>query len=372
MEISDSVSKIKSDNILDTRLIFWNVSLEKEEEGISIIGETTSDQAFSELQNLASKNEIDFNVELLPNEAFKNNPWGIVSLSVCNIRSKATHSAELVTQALMGTPVKIYKKQNGWFLIQTPDRYFGWVDAAGVTPKNEAELAKWKAFEKVIFNQQFGFVYSEANTNSDVCSDLVLADLLSVIQRENDFYEILFPDGRTGFVKEEECISLDIWNKKEVSVDNVIQSASKFLGTPYLWGGTSAKMVDCSGFTKTVYYLNGIILQRDASQQTLYGRLVDTQNNYENLQAGDLVFFGQKATETKAEKVTHVGLYTGNSEFIHASGKVRISSLDNRKENYSEYYESSFVRARRLIDNVEGAGIVWISENEFYKEILPE
>lgn len=371
-DISDAVSKIKSDHISDARLVYWNVVFEKNVEGSSIEGATTSEPAFSELQNLANKNKVEFNVEHLPNAEFQNNPWGIVTLSVCNIRSKASHSAELLTQALLGTPVKIFKKQQGWFLIQTPDRYFGWVDAAGITPKNKNELAEWKNLEKVIFNQQFGFVYSEANTKSEVCSDLVLADLLSVTESEKGFYEIFLPDGRTGFVKTEECTSLDLWNKKEVAVNRILSAANQFLGTPYLWGGTSAKMVDCSGFTKTVYYLNGIILQRDASQQTLYGDLVDTQKNYENLQTGDLVFFGRSATETKSEKVTHVGLYIGNSEFIHASGKVRINSLDNQKENYTEYYETAFVRARRIVNNVDGTGIEWVTENEFYKEILPE
>ncbi len=186
-DISDAVSKIKSDHISDARLMYWNIVFEKNEEGSSIEGATTSASAFLELQNLANKNEVEFNVELLPSAEFQNNQWGIVTLSVCNIRSKAGHSAELLTQALLGTPVKIFKKQQGWFLIQTPDRYFGWVDTAGITPKNKAELAEWKTFKKVIYNQQFGFVYSESSTKSKVCSDLVLADLLSVIESENNF-----------------------------------------------------------------------------------------------------------------------------------------------------------------------------------------
>lgn len=372
LEISGSISKIKADNISDERLIYFSVAVEKEREGYTVKGATASDKAYSELQKYCSGNEIEFRVALLPSEQFHKNPWGLVTLSVCNIRRNASHSSELVTQSLMGTPVKIYSEERGWYLIQTPDQYFGWVDAAGITPKTELEINEWKKLEKVIYNRQNGFIYSEAKNNSTICSDLVLANLLSIIGETSNFYHVIFPDGRKGFVKKEECTTLDVWRKKDVLRESVISIAFDFKGTPYLWGGTSAKMVDCSGFTKTVYYLNGILLQRDASQQALYGELINAENNYEKLKPGDLIFFGRTGTPTNSEKVTHVGLFVGNSEFIHASGSVRINSLDKRKTNYTKYYEKAFIRARRIINHVDGEGIEWIIENDFYKQILSE
>ncbi|WP_346860071.1 NlpC/P60 family protein [uncultured Draconibacterium sp.] len=370
-EISARVTEIQKSNIPDKRLMFWNIDVISSEGENCLSGETASEKGFSELKSLAVQHNLKFEVELLPTERFKENRWGVVTLSVCNIRGKATHSSELLSQALLGTPVKVYKEVDGWYLIQTPDRYFGWVDDAAVSLKSNPELADWKNLKKVLFNKQFGFAYAGIDENTAIESDLLAGDLLSVIDSENKFYKTLFADGRIAFVKKEDCVSLEKWQTKKMVIDDVIATALKFKGLPYLWGGTSSKMLDCSGFTKTVYYMNGIILQRDASQQTLHGELVDTANGYENLLPGDLVFFGRKASADTPEKVTHVGLYIGEKEFIHASGKVRINSLDKTKENYTEHYENAFVRSRRVIENVKGEGIEWIVDNEFYKEILP-
>lgn len=370
--ISEKVTEIQQNNIQDKRLQYWDVDVTSENGKTTFSGATASENVFNELQDFAKEQNIEFGVELLPGNDFKENPWGIVTLSVCNIRGVERHSAELLTQALMGTPVKVYQKVDGWYLIQTPDRYFGWVEDAAVALKTNAELAEWKAIEKVLYKDQNGFAYEKACATSAVECDLVLADLLSVIVSWNDFYKIVLADGREAFVRQDECILLDIWKKKNVKVEDVLSTAFDFKGVPYLWGGTSAKMVDCSGFTKSAYYLHGIILQRDASQQTLYGKLVETEGGYNKLQAGDLVFFGKKATADKRERVTHVGLCVGKQEFIHASGKVRINSLDRKSEKYTEYYETAFVRARRVIGNINGVGIEWVVDNEFYKEILPE
>lgn len=370
--LSDKLVEIQQTNIPDKRLLYWNVEIEQENSATKLTGATASAKAFNELSAFAKEQNLDLEVQLLPVDEFKENPWGIVTLSVCNIRGKARHSAELLTQALMGTPVKIYNKVGSWYLVQTPDRYFGWVDDAAIVLKTNKDLEKWKGFKKVLYKYQSGFAYVNANDFSAVECDLVLADLLSVVGEENSFYKIEMADGRQAFVKKEDCVSLEVWKNKNFTVENLLKTASNFKGTPYLWGGTSAKMVDCSGFTKTAYYSHGIILQRDASQQTLYGELVDTENNYEKLQVGDLVFFGEKATDSKKEKVTHVGLCIGGQEFIHASGKVRINSLNKASGNYTEYYETAFVRARRIVENIDGEGIEWVVDNTFYKQILPE
>lgn len=370
--ISEQVSEIQQNNIPDKRLLYWNVDVNTEDGKTVLKGATASETAYSELQELSKIQSLEFEVELLPDTDFRQNPWGIVCLSVCNIRGEGTHSAELLTQALMGIPVKVYQKVDGWYLVQTPDRYFGWVDDAAIAMKSNAELAQWKTLEKVLYAKQNGTAYASSDENSAVECDLVLADLLSVIGAEKDFYQILMADGRAAFVKKQDCTSLEIWKAKEFSVEDVLTTASNFKGVPYLWGGTSVKMVDCSGFTKSAYYMHGVILQRDASQQTLYGELVDTEIGYEKLQAGDLVFFGKKATDAKKERVTHVGLCLGNQEFIHASGKVRINSLDRESEKYTEYYETAFVRSRRIIGNTDGEGIEWVVDNAFYQQILPE
>ncbi len=371
VDFEPEIKLICERHIPDQRLIFWNIHTAAVNDVFVLKGATTSEAAFVELEKMAQQNHLSFQVELLPENKFIENPWALVTLSVCNIRAEGRHSAELVTQALLGTPVKVYMEDDDWYLIQTPDRYFGWVDEAAISQKMNGELKEWKEQEKILYNQTSGHGYSSIDCNQPEM-DLVMGDLMNVVRSNDKTYEILLPDGRKAFVKKEESISTDIWKQKRLDVEQVLATASLFKGTPYLWGGTSPKMFDCSGFTKTVSYMQGLILQRDASQQTLYGELVNTGSGYTDLQPGDLLFFGRKETSDQPEKVTHVGLYLGGMKFIHASGKVRINSLDPKSEDYTEYYEKAFVRARRITGNIDGLGIEWMVDNEFYKQILSE
>jgi cell wall-associated NlpC family hydrolase len=116
--------------------------------------------------------------------------------------------------------------------------------------------------------------------------------------------------------------------------------------------------MDCSGFVKTVFYSQGIILARDASQQAKYGEAVDISNS-NNLQPGDLMFFGRSA-----QKITHVGIYLGNGDFIHSSGKVHISS--NNPDDPKYVPERNFVAARRILNSTGTEGIVRVKDHEWY------
>ena len=98
-----------------------------------------------------------------------------------------------------------------------------------------------------------------------------------------------------------------------MEADALVETSKTLMGVPYLWGGTSTKGVDCSGFTKTIYYLNGMVIPRDASQQVHTGKLIDSVTNFDALEKGDLLFFGRKATDTGTEKVVHVGMWIGNN-----------------------------------------------------------
>ena len=117
--------------------------------------------------------------------------------------------------------------------------------------------------------------------------------------------------------------------------DQVVSVAMQYLGTPYVWGGTTPKGFDCSGFTKYVYNKMGITLNRTAAQQLNNGYSVS------NLQPGDLLFY--KNTYAGAGAASHVGIYIGNNQFIHAGGgSVKITST------YHEYYASRYIGARRI------------------------
>ncbi|KPU42426.1 gamma-D-glutamyl-L-lysine endopeptidase [Oxobacter pfennigii] len=121
----------------------------------------------------------------------------------------------------------------------------------------------------------------------------------------------------------------------------IIGTAEKYLGIKYVYGGSSERGFDCSGFTQFVFKNNGISLNRTASTQAYQGTIIERSQ----LQMGDLVFFD---TNGGHNNITHVGIYIGDSTFIHAAsgygGKVRYSSLSE------DYYNRNYMTARRIIN----------------------
>jgi cell wall-associated NlpC family hydrolase len=138
-------------------------------------------------------------------------------------------------------------------------------------------------------------------------------------------------------------------NSRVLNGESIARTSKTFLGVPYLWGGTSSKGVDCSGFTKTVYRLNGVELNRDASQQARNGEDVVLDSSFSTSRKGDLLFFGQKATSERSERITHVGIYLENKKFIHSSGRVRFGSFDPSSPMYEGALLRRLVRSRRII-----------------------
>jgi cell wall-associated NlpC family hydrolase len=115
----------------------------------------------------------------------------------------------------------------------------------------------------------------------------------------------------------------------------IVETAKKYMGVPYVWGGATPDGWDCSGFTQYVMKENGIKIPRTAAEQFATGTSVEKSN----LQVGDLVFF-----TTYKPGASHVGFYLGNGNFIHASStakKVTISALDE------QYFTEHYIGARR-------------------------
>ncbi|WP_250631521.1 C40 family peptidase [Rhodoflexus caldus] len=288
---------------------------------------------------------------LLPDQSVGNKGYAVVNISVCNIRSRPEHSAELATQALMGMPLKVWKKKGGWYLVQTPDHYLGWVDGGGIERMTQAEMAQWKARKKAVFLPLFGMAYEKPDVQAATIADLTAGNIVAILAEANGFVQIGFPDGRKAYVPDNQIKKSEEWlATTKPSEAALVSTARRMMGIPYLWGGTSPKGMDCSGFTKTVYWLNGLIIPRDASQQIWAGEEVDNKRDFSRLRPGDLLFFGKPATDSTAEKVIHVGMWIGNGEFIHASGMIRVSSMNPKADNFDQYEYDRYLRTKRLLN----------------------
>ncbi|WP_186757778.1 C40 family peptidase [Echinicola salinicaeni] len=345
-DLSPIIDQIKSEFAPDKRVALFNLAYE----GDTLKGETNLPNALETLESKLDSMGLEYinEVKLLPDADLEGKTHGVVTISVANIRSAPKHSAELATQATMGTPLGVLKKAGSWYLVQTPDKYISWVDAAGIALMDEKEFQAWEDAEKVIFTGLLGYVYEDKSEQMMV-SDLTAGNVLEVKANAQNHYEVQLPDGRSGYINKQSAAPFHSWlGTRELSDENLINTAKNMMGVPYLWGGTSIKGVDCSGFTKTIYYLNGQVIPRDASQQVHEGELVDTDKNWDNLRVGDLLFFGRKATDDRPERIVHVGMWIGDNSFIHSRGRVRISSFDPSSPNYDEYELGRYLRTKRI------------------------
>lgn len=327
---------------------------------VVVAGQTDLPGAKAQIVRLLTDYRVAFvdSVKLLPDASLGNKTWALVTLSVANLRAQPDHASELVSQALMGTPLKVLDVFENWYRVQTPDGYIGWMDANALQRMAPNELELWKRSDRYLYINLSGNAYNAPRRKGEVLSDLGLGDLFEVEAKTRRFLKVKFPDGRTGFVPRRQCMSFAAWSNAVPTAPSVISVAKQMMGFPYLWGGTSGKAVDCSGFVKLAYFSQGVILARDASQQARYGQPVDIAN-VNNLQAGDLLFFGRSA-----QRITHVGLYLEGGNFIHSSGRVHISSIVPTDPKYVA--TRHLVAACRVLNSLDTQGIVSVKFHPWY------
>ncbi len=292
--------------------------------------------------------------------------WGIINVSVCNLRLSGDYDAGMASQALLGTPIKILK-DTSWLEIETPDHYKSWILEASLCRVTKEELQNWNEAPQVVVTAIYGFVYSDDDLKSQTVSDVVASDRLRLLDQKGSFYHVAYPDGRTGYLPVSDGAIVSEWRKTvKQDAQSIIASAKKLMGIPYMWGGMSTKGADCSGFVRTVLMEHDIILPRDASQQALVGAHIDIAPDFSNLRPGDLLFFG---CGCKGDMhVCHVGIYIGNKKFIHSLGCVHISSFNPEDKDYDEYDLNRLLWAQRVLPYInQEEGINTTDRNEFYK-----
>jgi hypothetical protein len=282
---------------------------------------------------------------------------GLIRVSVANLHKDPSLSSPLVTQALMGTVVTVIKTIKDWARIQLPDGYIGWISET-VTFISEDEYQRFISMPKVIVTALHEWIYLSIEMDC-VVSDTVVGNTFEVVEEIDTCYKVVYPDHRTGFIRKQSVLPLQLWlNSGNITEQTITETAKSLTGIPYLWGGTSSKAVDCSGFSWLTYYLNGLLLPRDADQQALIGKEIVIDTEFTHVSPGDLLFFGRRefasidnsdTTECAEIPITHVGISLGRKRYIQSSGDVHLSSFDPADTDFDKRRSESLLRIRRII-----------------------
>jgi hypothetical protein len=336
----------------DTRVAVFDVTAEWRGETLVLkgeVGEAPARDAALAAVRAAGYADVSAEILVLPDPALGGDTYGVVTVSVAHVRGKPSEAAEQVTEASMGAPVRLLRGRGSWYYAQTEtDHYLGYFDTAQVAVMSRDGFEAWNRAPKLMTTSLFALVRERPDANAQPVCDLVAGSVLRADAVQNGWYAVGLPDGRSGFVSRTDVLDYETWRKtRRPTPENIEKTALQFMGVPYLWGGTSPKGFDCSGFTKVVFWLNGIEIARDADQQAELGADVPIEGDLLQLRKGDLLFFCPSATQR--DRITHVGIYLGDGVVIHCSGLVKRNSLSAGSPIYSESLLKRLVRAKRLL-----------------------
>lgn len=275
---------------------------------------------------------------------------GIVNAnSGLRLRAEASITAQILATAHRGDSVVIVERCGDWYKVEynlQTGYMFG--EYLTVKERENVELGDG-AIDAVLVNMRSG-----PSTNYDIVTQLTEGSKVSVFGFNCGWYKVR-TDGLVGYIRS------DLLALTEKPYDNygadktdsgssdstyrfdgtngsqLAEYAKQFVGYPYVYGGSSPSGFDCSGFMQYVFSQFGYSIHRTATAQLADGYAVD----YDDMQPGDIIYFGYGST------ATHVGMYIGNGQFVHAENSrtgVVITDLS------ASYYAARFLCAHRIAD----------------------
>jgi hypothetical protein len=220
------------------------------------------------------------------------------------LRSGPSHKTEMLSQLLFGEKYIILEKSGSWIKIETSfDKYRGWIDMNHLQHSIDTGNSCGHVLNRSLL------CYKNDKTK------LILEAGCEIFNP--DFEDKLFTVGKNVYTT-----GNDFSNVYISTNDTITDTAMKFINSPYIWGGRIPSGIDCSGLCQLIYKIHGISIARDSWKQSEEGKMVDFIDEAE---PGDLVFF-----DNEQRRISHVGMIISRGLVIHASGRVRIDSIDHQ------------------------------------------
>lgn len=260
----------------------------------------------------------------------------VVKSAVESMHSRPDASSDVVSQAILGTNVRILEKETNadgevWYQVETPDTYLGWIIASALVLREPGDKPYASTGKVFVVSALLSNTYREPDVTKrkPVKVAPIGAVLELTAEKDERWLEVRLPCGTPAWVQRGDGdIRETPWARPRAPVEDMVALSKRFLGLPYLWGGTSPLGLDCSGFVQLVYGMCGIPILRDADIQFEGSGLAEVAPGEER--AGDLVFFGRAK-----DRIGHVGLMIGPDEFINATTYQKpVVRIDRLADDY--------------------------------------
>lgn len=260
-----------------------------------------------------------------------------IAVSVMDVHAEPDDASEVVTQALLGTPLLPLDAADGWRAVQLPD-YAGWIPEAALAAR--APASEQVAVVTALRTPRY--VRHDAEQPAGEIYATTVLPLLATTP-DGSRIEVALPGGRSGWLNAADCAIRPAYEPfPSRSIDEMLAFGRRFIGVPYLWGGGTVLGLDCSGLAQLCSRFAGVTILRDADQQ--YASIPHVVERGD-LRAGDLAFFARDG------RIVHVGIMLDASRMLHADGSVRnevtINALDPDRGDYSARLAHLYAGARR-------------------------
>lgn len=254
----------------------------------------------------------------------------VVATNLTSMHAGTSFLAEMVTQVLNGVTVEVLWEEKNWAFVRQPDGYLGWTYLPYLT-ETPAPLPTHLVIEPV------GLLRAAPDAGAELITRVLGGTAVCVGETAGDtaahWAQVDLAGGMQGWLPAGDLRALAALpeapgpRRAQLAAD-----AFRMVGVPYLWGGSSANGIDCSGFAQLLHRWVGICLPRDADMQYAAGKPVGPP-----FEAGDLLFFGEQGEH---RRITHVGISLGGWKIIHSSRRRNgvhvdeVQSVDGLRDSY--------------------------------------